>query len=61
MKVHFHKEGTDIIPQKFFWFALPGLIKVRYRSLIDPFWSMQSSVSIVLYKVRGVLYVYLSS
>ena len=27
-KFHLKKSGTDIIPQKQFWFALPFLIKV---------------------------------
>lgn len=28
MKIHFNKDGAEIIPQKNFWFAFPGLIKV---------------------------------
>lgn len=27
-KVHFKKSGAEIIPNKTFWFALPGAIKV---------------------------------
>ena len=30
MKVHFNKNGLDIVPQKMFWFVVPGLIMVRY-------------------------------
>ncbi len=28
MKVHFKAEGSDIIPNKGFWFSLPVMIKV---------------------------------
>ena len=28
MKVHYKKNGTDLVINKLFWFALPGLIKV---------------------------------
>ena len=28
-KVHFHKSGTEIIPNKDFWVAVPFLIKVK--------------------------------
>ena len=29
LKFKFERSGTDIIPQKVFWFSLPGLIKVK--------------------------------
>jgi len=28
MHVKFHKSGLEMVPQKNFWFALPGLVKV---------------------------------
>ena len=28
MKIGYERNGTDIIPNKIFWFAIPGLIKV---------------------------------
>ena len=30
MKFHFKAAGTDIIPNKRVWFALPSLLKVQY-------------------------------
>ena len=29
MRVKYEKTGTDIIPNKGFWFSLPSLVKVR--------------------------------
>ena len=26
----YEKTGADMIPQRVFWFALPGLVKVRF-------------------------------
>lgn len=34
LKVRFQKTGSDMIPNKGFWFALPVLIKVRRPTLI---------------------------
>lgn len=34
MKVKFNKTGVEMIPQKNFWFALPGLIKVSTMVII---------------------------
>ena len=32
MKVKFQATGSDIIPNKMFWIALPGLIKVIHKN-----------------------------
>ena len=38
MKVHYQKNGSDLIIHKLFWFALPGLIKVRTDiKLLSPY------------------------
>lgn len=32
LKFKYNKTGYDIIPQRQFWFSLPGLIKVREKN-----------------------------